>query len=403
MLFQFAALVATGSYGPGPCDGAMKSASWCDTTKDFKTRAALVVANLTLEEKAGLFINGAASVDRIDLPSYNWWNEALHGVARDGVATSFPQIMGVASSLNKTLFSMMATVIGDEARGKNNDCFSAGSKLYGGLTMWAPNINIFRDPRWGRGEETPGEDPTVNAEYVKQFVPGLQGTDPKYTKAGACLKHYAAYSEETGRLGFAAYVTSQDMEDTYLPAFEAGVEDGKAIGIMCSYNAETYGEGIFGAGTQNGAIPSCANKGILNDLAREKWGFDGYITSDCGAVGDVESKHNYTANTEETVAAVFAAGMDTDCGRKMNSEAMAPLLANATIAAMGDTALTRLFAVQMRLGFFDPRSSFAPAMYGAEVVNTPANQALAKEAADQSLVLLKNVGSTLPWDPVSLS
>ena len=247
------------------------------------------------------FVNGASAIPRIDFPKYNWWSEALHGLARDGVATSFPQICGVASSLNKTLFNMIGDVTGTEARGRNNYAFETSAPgqgaTYHGLTMWAPNINIFRDPRWGRGEETPGEDPTINAEYVKAFVPGIQGTDERYTKAGACLKHYAAYSEETGRNSFPAVVTSQDMEDTYLPAFESGVEDAKAVGIMCSYNAETYGEGIFGPGTQGGAIPSCANKGILNDLARGKWGFDGYITSDCGAVGNVQNQHKVSART----------------------------------------------------------------------------------------------------------
>lgn len=227
---------------------------------------------------------------------------------------------------------------------------------------------------------------------------GIQGTDPHYIKAGACLKHYAAYSEETGRLSFPAVTSAQDMEDTYLPAFSVGVEKGNAVGIMCSYNAETYGSGIYGPGDndQHGAIPSCANKGILNDLAREKWGFNGYITSDCGAVNGVQNQHHYTPNSLETVTAVLTAGMDTDCGGFMGSKTMLPLLQNSSVASLVDTALKHLFTVQFRLGFGDPRSSNPWFTFGPEVVNTPEHQALAKEAADQSLVLLKNEDKTLP-------
>ena len=237
-------------------------------------------------QKAALLVNAAGAVPRLGLPAYNWWSEALHGVARDtGVATSFPQIIGVASSYNTSLFHLLGTLTGTEARGKNNNM---DGKLYHGLTMWAPNVNIFRDPRWGRGQETPGEDPMLNGEYATQYIQGLQGDEEQngYLQVSACLKHYAAYSEETGRESFAAQVHSQDMLDTYLPAFEQGVKKGKASGLMCSYNAETYGSGIFGRGTeeQHGAIPSCANQGLLNKLIRDQWGFDGYVTSDCNAV-----------------------------------------------------------------------------------------------------------------------
>jgi len=221
-------------------------------------------------------------VPRIHWPRYNWWSEALHGVARDGLGTSFPQIGLVAASMNRSLWHAIGDVTSTEGRGKNN---ALKGGMYQGLTFWAPNVNIFRDPRWGRGEETPGEDPTINGEYAQAFVTGMQGDQSSgYLKVSSCLKHYAAYSEEAGREGFAAMVTAQDMEDSFLPAFQAGVEKGNASSIMCSYNAESYGDGIYGKGVQNGAIPSCANKGILNDLARAQWGFDGYITSDCNAV-----------------------------------------------------------------------------------------------------------------------
>lgn len=359
------------------------------------SRVDALVANLTKEEKSVLFVNGAGAVPRINWPAYQWWSEALHGVARDGLATSFPQICGVAASYNKTLWHAIGDVTSTEGRGKNNEYTG---KMYHGLTFWAPNINIFRDPRWGRGEETPGEDPTLNGEYAKQFVTGMQGDDEKYVKVSSCLKHYAAYNEETGRNSFAAMVTSQDMEDTFLPAFQAGVEDGKATSIMCSYNAESYGEGIYGTGTQGGAIPSCANKGILNDLARAKWGFQGYITSDCGAVGNVQNNHKYTHNPHDTVKAVLTAGMDTDCGGFMNAKTMSGLLEQQDIANLADTALKNLFMVQFRLGLADPKSVQPRWInYNMTEVDTTAHRRLAKEAADQSLVLLKNDGNTLPF------
>jgi len=220
----------------------------------------------------------------------DWSSEALHGIARDGLATSFPQTCGVGASGNRTLWKEIATAISTEGRGKNN---GLKGNRYGGLTFWAPNINIVRDPRWGRGEETPGEDPTINGDYAEQFVTGMQGDQSTgFLKVSACLKHYAAYSEETGRMGFAANVTSQDMEDSCLPAFQAGVERGNASGLMCSCTAVNYGVGIYGSGAQYGAIPSCANKGLLTDLLRGKWGFDGYVTSDSawGPAGRVGSR-----------------------------------------------------------------------------------------------------------------
>ena len=383
------------------------SASWCDSSLDMDERVAALVANLSKEEKSGLFLNAALGVDRLNIPNYNWWSEALHGVARDGISTSFPQIIGVSSSFNTSLFHALGTLTGVEARGKNNPL---DGQLYHGLTMWAPNVNIFRDPRWGRGQETPGEDPTLNGDYGREYVSGLQGDESSngYLVTSACLKHYAAYSEEMGREHFAAVVTAQDMEDTYLPAFEEGVVNGKASSIMCSYNAETYGEGLYGPNTwahQNNSIPSCANSVLLTDLARDSWGLDGYITSDCEAVADVAHGHsstpghNYTNTTAQTVNAVLSAGMDTDCGDYMSPEVMLDLMNSGDVAMdLIDTALSRLFKVQFRLGIFDPRDKVPFSSWGHEVVNTAAHQALAKEAADQSMVLLKNNDDTLPLD-----
>ncbi len=394
-----AATAAAAAPNPHTCaTEPARSAAWCDHTQPRDARVQALVNALTADEKAGLLVNGAAAVPRLGLPAYDWWSEALHGVARDGVATSFPQIIGVSSSYNRTLFHALGELTGTEARGKNNGL--AGGR-YQGLTMWAPNVNIFRDPRWGRGQETPGEDPTLNGEYAVQYVTGLQGDEHAngYLRTSACLKHYAAYSLETGRQQFPAVVDSQDMLDSYLPAFEDGVKRGFASGLMCSYNAETYGSGVFGNGTaaQHGAIPSCANQGLLNDLIRDQWGFDGYVTSDCNAVSDVQNQHHYTQRTDDTVTAVLEAGMDTDCGNFMNAKVMSAYIAASDANARRvDVALARLLHIQMRLGFFDPLELNPFGQLGSEVVDTPAHRQLAREAADQSLVLLKNAHTALP-------
>jgi len=368
---------------------------WCDHTKPIDARVASLVANLTISEKSGLFVNKAAGVPRIGWPKYNWWSEALHGVARDGVATSFAQIGLIGASYNRTLWNKIGDVTATEGRGMNNGLRGG---LHQGLTFWAPNINIFRDPRWGRGQETPGEDPHMNGEYAAAFVPGMQGNESSgYLKVSACLKHFAAYSEEQDRHSFPAMVTSQDMEDSYLPAFQAGVEKAHPSGLMCSYNAESFGEGLYGTGTQGGAIPSCANKGILNDLARDQWHFDGYITSDCAAVADVQEHHHYTSNQTDTVMATLDAGMDSDCGVYMSASVMSRLMQQdrKTLAA-ADHALQNLFKVQFRLGMADPPELVPWSGYGPSVVNTPEHQRLAKEASDQSIVLLKNAKQSLP-------
>ena len=400
-----AASNATLSPNPNTCT-TNPNTIWCDHTQPIDTRVNALIAALQPKEKAVLLVNAAGAVPRLSLPAYNWWSEALHGVARDtGIATSFPQIIGVASSYNTSLFKSLGTLTGTEARGKNNHL---DGQIYHGLTMWAPNINIFRDPRWGRGQETPGEDPTLNGMYAENYIQGMQGDESQnnYLLTSACLKHYAAYSEETGRESFAAQVQAQDMLDTYLPAFENGIKKGKASGLMCSYNAETYGSGIYGNGTleQHGAIPSCANQGLLNDLIRNEWGFDGYITSDCNAVNDVQNQHHYTNTTNDTIRAVLSAGMDTDCGNFLSSTAMTKFLNGGdSNIKLVDTALSHLFHIQMRLGFFDPLELNPYGQFGNEVVNTAAHQQLAKEAADQSLVLLKNQNNVLPLSTATIN
>lgn len=373
-------------------------ALWCDPDKPMDERVNALISNLTLQEKSVLFVNGAGGVDRIHWPKYQWWSEALHGVARDGMATSWPQIIGIGSTFNKTLMKALGVMTSIEARAKNNG---------NGKTYWAPNVNIFRDPRWGRGQETPGEDPTLNGEYAKAFVSGMQGDDPKYIRASSCLKHYAAYSQEADRNSVGIVVNAQDMIDTYLPAFQKGVQEGKASGIMCSYNAETYGTGIYGNNTwqknQHGAIPSCANKYLMNDLARKKWGFNGYITSDCGAVSNVENNHKYTNTSEETVLATLKAGMDIDCGHFMKSDVMVKVVQDKGVdESVLDDALRHLFSVQMRLGMLDPLEYVPYSGIPSSEVNTKAHQQLAKDAADMSLVLLRNKNKVLPLNAKTL-
>ncbi len=289
-----------------------------------------------------------------------------------------------AQSFNVDLMRAIGSAISTEGRAFANYGHST-------LTFWDPNINIFRDPRWGRGEETPGEDPLLNAAYAVNFVRGVQeGQDPRYLKASACCKHFAAYSMEdlkngTDRHNFDAHITAQDMADTYLPAFEACVVGGRASGIMCSYNRV------------NG-VPSCANEGLLNGLARGEWGFDGYITSDCDAVGDILLHHNYTRSPEETCQATLRAGTDLDCSQFYKTYLSDALTSGAVEAQDLDVALRRLFRVQFRLGLFDPVDDQVYTKYDLELVNSAEHQELALEAARQGIVLLKNADEALPLD-----
>lgn len=376
---------------PRPCDADPgKSQPWCDTSLSLEDRVKNLVSRIPANRVVGLFSNGAAGVPELNIPKYQWWSEALHGVGRSpGVsfsgktpfATSFPQVILTSSSFNTSLFHEIGSVISTEARAFNN----VG---HAGNTFWTPNINIYRDPRWGRGQETPGEDPVHNGAYAANFVPGMQeGEDPSHIKASACLKHYAAYNLENwggvDRHHFDAKVTEQDLADTYYPPFEDGVKKGKASGMMCSYNAV------------NG-VPSCANKPMLNDQARAKWGFDGYITSDCEAVNDIYAKHKFETDANKVPKLVLEAGMDSDCGGFLAGHMQASIDAGVTTPADFNAALTNMFRVRMRLGHFDPAKSQPYMQYGVDRINTPAHQQLALEAARQGIVLLKNKGG-LPF------
>lgn len=378
-----------------PCDVAPgKGQPWCDATRPMEERLKDLVARIPDADVPGVLSSAdyLGGVPSIGLEPYQFWNEGLHGVGySDGVdfeneklsATSFPQVVTTSMSFNTTLFHAIGEAISTEARAFNN----IGRA---GLTYWAPNINIFRDPRWGRGQETPGEDPFLTAQYATNFVRGMQqGEDRAHLKASACLKHFTAYDlegwEGVDRHHFDAIVSQQDLEETFNVPFEAGVRHGGASAIMCSYNSV------------NG-VPSCANKELLTDLARKEWGFDGYITSDCWAVVDVIDNHNYTKTPDETNLAVLKAGMDTDCGSFFNQTLSGSMADGAVSRDLIDTALTNIFRVRMRLGQFDPADEKNPyTSYGMDRVDTPEHQQLALEAARQGIVLLKNDG-VLPFD-----
>jgi len=334
-------------------------------------------------------------VPRLSLPPYQWWNEALHGVAVSPgvvfapptpVATSFPQVIGTASSWNASLWAALGGAIAREARAFSN----AG---HAGLTFWTPNLNVFRDPRWGRGQETPGEDPGLNGDYVVALVRGLQGSaagaSPTAPLAvSACCKHFDAFSLENWggvtRYSFNAVVSEQDLADTYLPAFRECVVTAAASCIMCSYNA------------LNG-VPMCANKPFLTDLARTAWGFAGYVTADCDAVQEIWAGHNYTRTLEEAIGDALDAGVDIGCGDAMAApNVVAARDAGHVTPPQIDAALGRLFTTQFRLGMFDPPAAQPLRALRPDAIATRAHAALALDAARQGLVLLKNDGAALP-------
>jgi len=349
-----------------------------------EVRAQDLIARMTLAEKVSQLMDDAPGVDRLGIPPYNWWNEALHGVARAGTATVFPQAIGMAATFNEDLVLQIANVISDEGRAKHHQALREGDHdRYTGLTFWSPNINIFRDPRWGRGQETYGEDPYLTTRLGVQFVRGLQGDDPRYLKTAACAKHYAVHSgPEALRHAFNAEVSQRDLWMTYLPAFKALVKEAKVAGVMGAYN-RTNGEAC------------CASPTLLQDILRKIWAFDGYIVSDCCAIEDIYKHHKLVPTPEEAAAMALTAGCNLNCGSTYEHLLAAVgrgLLSERDI----DEALTYLFAVRFRLGMFDPEEQVPYAHIPVEAINSPANQALALEAARQSIVLLKNDDNFLP-------
>lgn len=352
----------------------------------FDQRVTDLVSRLTLQEKINLMQNSATGIPRLGIPAYNWWNECLHGVARDGVATVFPQAIGMAATWNTALIQHEADVISTEGRAKHQEHVRKGEfNIYQGLTFWTPNINIFRDPRWGRGQETYGEDPFLTSRIGISFVKGLQGNDPKYFKTIATAKHFAVHSgPESSRHSFDATCSKQDLYETYLPAFEALVKDAKVYSLMGAYN-RLYGK------------PCCASDFLLTDVLRKKWGFDGYVVSDCGAIHDIYKGHNTAPSAKEASAQAVLAGCDLTCGNEY--KALESAVADRLISIRDiDVSVKRLFLAQFKLGMFDPESMVAYARIPFSENNTPEHDKLALDVARQSIVLLKNDG-TLPLGP----
>ncbi|MEK9750356.1 MAG: glycoside hydrolase family 3 N-terminal domain-containing protein, partial [Flavobacteriaceae bacterium] len=274
-----------------------------DPELDFETRTEILVQQLTLEEKVSQLVHEAPAIERLNISSYNWWNEALHGVARSGYATVFPQSISVAASFDKDLLERIGTVTSDEARAKHHDFIRKGKRgIYTGLTFWSPNINIFRDPRWGRGHETYGEDPYLTGKLASSFIKGLQGDDPKYLKTIATSKHFAVHSgPESLRHGFDVDVSDVDLYETYLEAFRMTVVDANVQSIMSAYNR------FRGA-------PASASSFLLDEMLRERWGFEGYVVSDCGAIGDILYNHKIVESKAEAARISLEGGCDLNCG-----------------------------------------------------------------------------------------
>jgi len=372
-----------------------------DPSATPEERARDVISKMTLEEKAHQLGHTAPAIPRLGVPEYNWWNEGLHGVARAGIATVFPQAIGMAASWDTPLLHDVADTIATEFRAKYVERRhpNGGSDFYRGLTVWSPNINIFRDPRWGRGQETYGEDPYLSGRLGIAFITGLQGNDPKFLKTLATSKHFAVHSgPESNRHREDVHPSPYDLEDTYLPAFRATVTEGKVESVMCVYNAVD-------------GVPGCANSFLMEDHLRRSWGFKGYVVSDCGAAANIyrEDALHYTKTAPEGVALGFKAGMDLICGDYRNNmttdpeNIVAAVKAGQLPEAVVDRSLLRLFEARIRLGLFDPQLPFADIT--AKDYDTPEHHALSRKMAEASMVLLKNQGDLLPikGDPKTIA
>ncbi len=352
----------------------------------YRERAAALVAKMTLEEKVSQTLYNAPAIERLGISAYNWWNEALHGVARAGTATVFPQAIGVAASFDEELVGKMAEVIATEARAKYNVQKKAEDRdIYKGLTFWSPNVNIFRDPRWGRGQETYGEDPYLSGRLGVRFVKGLQEEKEGFIKAAACAKHFAVHSgPEKQRHSFDARVSRQDLYETYLPAFKACVQEAGVEAVMGAYN-RTNGE------------PCCGSKTLLIDILRKEWGFEGHVVSDCWAINDFHAHHKITKTPLESAAMAMNNGCDVNCG------CMFPNLWDAVKGgyveeARLDEAVTNLMECRMKLGMFEEEGTVPFDVIGYEQVDTAENKSLNLEISRKSLVLLKNQDNLLPLD-----
>jgi beta-glucosidase len=381
--FAILTLQLQGQQQPGT-----QSFGFMNTTLPIDQRVDDLVGRMTLEEKVSQMRDHSPAIERLGVPKYDWWNEGLHGVAFAGYATNFPQVIGMAATWDTNLVHHMGETISTEARAKYNEAMREDHhEMFFGLTFWAPNINIFRDPRWGRGQETYGEDPFLTGRMGVAFVTGIQGDDPKYLKLISTPKHYAVHSgPEPTRHQDNVGVSPHDLEDTYLPAFRAAVTEAHAQSVMCAYNA------IDGA-------PACANTMLLRDHLRDAWHFDGYVVSDCAAVADVNTGHHFAPDMAHAAAAAVKAGTDLECGFGKGQAYPALVDAvhqNLITEAEIDTALRRLFTARFRLGMFDPPSSYAYGRIPINENNSSQHRQLSLQAARESMVLLKNQDKALP-------
>jgi beta-glucosidase len=367
--------------------GADKAPLWRDPSQPLEARVRDLVGRMTLDEKARQVCNVAPSIPRLGLPAYDYWNECLHGVGRNGIATVFPEPIGMAASFDPALLHTVADAIATEARAKNREFTEANhgdSVNYTGLSFWSPNINIFRDPRWGRGQETYGEDPFLTAKMAVAYIRGLQGDDPKYVKAMACAKHFAVHSgPENVRHSMDSEPSERDFYEIYLPQFEAAVKEGQVGAVMGAYNR------IYG-------VPCCGSPLLLSNLLRGQWGFKGQVVSDCGAISDFFYGHEFSPTIEAGAATAVRVGCDLCCGTEYRQLADAvgdKLLKESDL----DTAVGRMLEARFRLGMFDPPALVPYAKIPATEYDTPANDELALRMARETVVLLKNDG-LLPLD-----
>ena len=357
-----------------------------DTSLSFKERAKDLVSRMTLEEKISQMVHDSPAIDRLGIVAHNWWSECLHGVARAGTATVFPQAIALAATFDEKLLFEAACMISDEARAKHHELARHGDRgIYKGLTYWSPNINIFRDPRWGRGHETYGEDPYLTARLGVAFIKGLQGNHEKYLKVVATAKHFAVHSgPEADRHEFDAVVSKRDMAETYLPAFKAAVQEGKVASIMGAYN-RTNGQ------------PCCGSPTLLGDILRGELGFDGYVTSDCWAIKDFHLYHKVTHTPTESSALAVNSGCDTNCG-EMFLNLLSAVAEGHITEEIITRSVERLFEARMRLGMFDPPEAVPYASISYDCVDCDKHRAFALSVARKGLVLLKNKDGLLPLD-----
>lgn len=372
-------LIVIASYMSGNAYAQEKA--YLDPSLPLEERVEDLISRLTLEEKVHQMMYNSPAIPRLDIPEYNWWNEALHGVGRSGVATVFPQAIGMGATFNDSLIREVASAISDEARAMHHAAVKKGNRArYSGLTFWSPNINIFRDPRWGRGQETYGEDPYLTSRMGVAFVKGLQGEHPEYLKTAAGAKHYAVHSgPEKLRHEFDAQASMRDMWETYLPAFNALVDAGVET-VMCAYNS-TNGE------------PCCGgNIYLLQEVLRDKWGFKGHVVSDCWALVDLYEGHKVVENPVQAAALALKTGVNLNCGSVYPSLVEA-VEQDLVTEAQIDSALAVLLRTRFRLGMFDPEDANPYTGIPESVINSPEHRALARKAAQQSVVLLKNNGA----------